>query len=53
MPVLQESIHKLEVAGGMRYLKIGLAILGVLAVIAWYNIQSFKNMGTQEALDSA
>ena len=53
MPVLQESIHKLEVAGGMRYLKIGLVILGVFAVIALYNIQSFKNMGTQEAMDSA
>src|ERR1051326_2143225 len=53
MPVLQESIHKLEVGGGMRYLKIALIILGVLAIIAWYNIQSFKNMGTQEAMDSA
>jgi hypothetical protein len=53
MPVLQESIHKLEVAGGMRYLKMGLVLLGILAVVAWYNIQSFKNMGTQEAMDSA
>src|ERR1043165_2491610 len=53
MPVLQESIHKLEVAGGTRYVKIGLAILGVLVVIALYNLQSFKNMGTQEAMDSA
>ena len=53
MPILQESIHKLEVAGGMRYLKIGLAALVVIAVIALYNIQSFKNMGTQEAMDSA
>jgi 4-amino-4-deoxy-L-arabinose transferase-like glycosyltransferase len=53
MPILQESIHKLEVAGGMRYLKIGLAVLGVVAVFALYNIQSFKNMGTQEAMDSA
>jgi hypothetical protein len=53
MPILQESIHKLEVAGGMRYLKLGLAILVIIAVIALYNIQSFKNMGTQEAMDSA
>jgi 4-amino-4-deoxy-L-arabinose transferase-like glycosyltransferase len=53
MPILQESIHKLEVAGGMRYLKIGLAALVVIAVIVLYNIQSFKNMGTQEAMDSA
>jgi hypothetical protein len=53
MPILQESIHKLEVAGGMRYLKIGLAAVLIITVIALYNIQSFKNMGTQEAMDSA
>jgi len=53
MPILQDSIHKLEVAGGMRYIKIGLAVLGVVAVIALYNIQSFKNMSAQEAMDSA
>jgi len=53
MPILQEFIHKLEVAGGMRYLRIGLAVLAIIAVIALYNIQSFKNMGTQEAMDSA
>src|SRR5215471_9143293 len=53
MPILQEAIHKLEVAGGMRHLKIGLAVLAVIAVIGLYNIQSFKNMSTQEAMDSA
>jgi len=53
MPILQEFIHKLEVAGGMRYLKIGLAVLAILGVITLYNIQSFKNMATQEAMDSA
>jgi 4-amino-4-deoxy-L-arabinose transferase-like glycosyltransferase len=53
MPILQESIHKLEVAGGMRYLKMGLAVLVFVTVIALYNVQSFKNMGTQEAMDSA
>ena len=53
MPLLQESIHKLEVAGGTRYLKIGLAALGVIAVLALYNFQSFKNMASQEAMDSA
>jgi 4-amino-4-deoxy-L-arabinose transferase-like glycosyltransferase len=53
MPILQESIHKLEVAGGTRYLKIGLAVLAIIGVIGLYNIQSFKNMGTQEAMDSA
>jgi hypothetical protein len=53
MPVIQESIHRLEVGGGMRYLKIGLLIFGALAIVALYNIQSFKNIGTQEAMDSA
>jgi len=53
MPILQESIHKLEVAGGIRYFKIGLAVLAIISVIVLYNIQSFKNMATQEAMDSA
>src|SRR5882762_4593471 len=53
MPILQESIHKLEVAGGLRYLKLGLALLVLGVVPCCYNVRSFKNMSTQEAMDSA
>jgi len=53
MPILQELIHKLEVGGGGRFLRIGLALLAVLGGTVWYNFRNFKNMSTQEAMDSA
>jgi hypothetical protein len=53
MAIIQEAIHKIEVAGGMRYLRVGLVVLAVLGVTAFYNSNCFKNMGSQEAMDSA
>ena len=53
MPILQEAIHKLEVAGGLRFIKLGLALLVLVVVTCLYNIRSFKNFSTQEAMDSA
>src|SRR5262245_4774449 len=53
MPVLQDAIHKLEVAGGLRFVKLGLALLVLVVVTCAYNIRSFKNFSTQEAMDSA
>src|SRR6266850_4977988 len=53
MPIIQEAIHKIEVAGGMRHLRIGLMALAVIGVTALYNFRCFKNMSTQEAMDSA
>ncbi len=53
MPIIQESIHRLEVAGGLRYVRIGLALLAVIGGTVWYNLRCFKNMGSQEAMDSA
>lgn len=53
MDMSQWLIHKLEVGGGMRYLRITLAVLAVLFLIAEYNLRAFKNMNTQEAMDSA
>ncbi|HSU54961.1 MAG TPA: hypothetical protein VLT36_12960 [Candidatus Dormibacteraeota bacterium] len=53
MPIIQEAIHKLEVAGGSRYLKLGLALIVLAGVTVWYNFRSFKNMATQEAMDAA
>src|SRR5438067_1797706 len=53
MPIIQDIIHKLEVAGGMRYLRIGLVVLALIGVTVLYNYRCFRNMGTQEAMDSA
>src|ERR1044071_4434690 len=53
MPLIQESIHKLEVAGGTLPLKIALSVLAVLAVITLYNFRGYHNMSNQEAMDAA
>src|SRR5438067_433471 len=53
MPIIQDTIHKLEVAGGLRYVRIGLALLAIVGGTAWFNLRCFKNMSTQEAMDSA
>src|SRR3954468_2136512 len=53
MPIIQEAIHKIEVAGGRRYLRIGLALLAVVGATVFYNSRCFRNMATQEAMDSA
>ncbi len=48
---LQDFIHKLEVGGGMRYLRMVAAILGLLGVVVLYNWRTFRNEYTQEAMD--
>ena len=53
MPIIQDTIHKLEVAGGLRYVRIGLALLAVIGGSVWYNFRCFKNMASQEAMDTA
>jgi len=53
MPLIQEAIHKLEVAGGMRPLRIALSVLAVLAMITLYNFRAYHNMSNQEAMDAA
>ena len=53
MAYLQEMIHKLEVGPWIRHFKIGLAALALLGSVLGYNFYSFKNFGTQEAMDSA
>src|SRR5690242_1342398 len=53
MPIVQEAIHKIEVAGGMRYLRVGLVTLAIVAATVFYNYRCFRNFGTQEAMDSA
>jgi hypothetical protein len=53
MPYLQDLIHKLEFGRGMRNFKIGLACLAVMMLTVGYNWRSFRNFGTQEAMDAA
>ena len=53
MPFLQDIIHQLEVGGGKRFFRVGLAILAVLTLIFGYNWRAYKNMSNQEAMDSA
>jgi len=51
--MIQKVIHMSEVGAGSRYLRIfvlGLAVLG-LALI--YNLREYRNLATQEAMDSA
>jgi len=53
MPGIQEILHKLEEGGGQRLIKGALTLLVLLFVFFGYNIRSFRNMNTQEAMDSA
>jgi 4-amino-4-deoxy-L-arabinose transferase-like glycosyltransferase len=54
MPIIQEAIHKLEVAaGGRKYVKITLAVLAICGFAVLYNFRSFRNMSTAEAMDMA
>jgi hypothetical protein len=53
MPFLQDVIHKLEVGGGPRFFRVGLAVLAVALLTVGYNWRAFKNMACEEAMDSA
>ncbi|HWV98097.1 MAG TPA: glycosyltransferase family 39 protein [Candidatus Acidoferrum sp.] len=53
MYLLQTLIHRLEVGGGLRYLRIALAGLALVLLIAAYNWRSYKNLSTQEGMDAA
>src|SRR5579863_5898172 len=53
MAIIQDLVHKLEVGGGMRYFRVALSVLALAIVIVAYNFHDYRNMGTQEAMDSA
>src|SRR5258708_37860104 len=53
MPLLQDIIHKIEVGGGARFLRIGVSVLVVLLFTVRYDLHVFKNMSTQEGMDAA
>ena len=51
--LIQRLIHMLEAGAGSRYLRflvLGLAVM-VLALV--YNLRAYRNLATQEAMDSA
>lgn len=53
MDFLQNLIHRLEVGGGIRYVRLGLVGLAVAVLFAGYNWRAWRNMTTQEAMDAA
>ena len=53
MPLLQDVIHKFEVGPWMQYLRIGLSVLAFVALPVSYNWRHYRNMASQEAMDSA
>jgi hypothetical protein len=54
MPFLpQDLIHQLEMGGGRRYFRIGLAVLALVMLIVGYNWRAFRNMSAPEAMDAA
>ncbi|MGA2866650.1 MAG: glycosyltransferase family 39 protein [Verrucomicrobiota bacterium] len=53
IPLPQDLIHQLEVGGGHRYLRIGLAVLALATLTFLYDWRAFKNMATPEAMDAA
>ena len=53
VPFLQDILHRLEVGGGSRFFRVGLAVLAVVLLTVGYNWRAFRNMATQEAMDTA
>lgn len=49
----QDLVHKLEMALGHRYFRLGLGVLVVAAITGLYNLFAFRNMSTPEAMDTA
>jgi hypothetical protein len=53
MPFLQDIIHKLEVGGGLRVIRIVATLLTIAFLGVGYNWRAFRNMASQEAMDAA
>jgi len=53
MTRLQEWIHLLEVGEGARLVRIGVVLLGLVALAAAYDWMRFRNLATPEAMDAA
>jgi hypothetical protein len=53
MPFLQEIIYKLEEGAWARHVKTIVACIAILALFIVYNLRSYRNFSTPEAMDSA
>jgi hypothetical protein len=54
MPLMpQDLVHKLEMQGGVRYIRAGLGALAVLLLVVLYNFRAYHNMSNPEAMDAA
>ena len=53
LPFLQDMVHRLELGGGIRFVRAGLSALALVVIIGGYNWRAFRNMSTQEAMDMA
>jgi hypothetical protein len=53
LTLLQGFIHKLETAGGPRYVKLVLFVLCVLAILIRYDVHCARNMAAPAAMDAA
>jgi Dolichyl-phosphate-mannose-protein mannosyltransferase len=53
MPALQDLIHKIEVGEWTRYVKVGVALLGFIALGVFYDLRQFKDFSTPDAMDQA
>jgi hypothetical protein len=51
MMAIQEMVHALEVGEGRRYIKLAGTLLGLLFLLAVYDIREFRNFSTSEAMD--
>jgi 4-amino-4-deoxy-L-arabinose transferase-like glycosyltransferase len=50
---LQEWIHRLEVGGGTRYVRLAVAVFGFLALTLLYDLFEYRNLAEPEAMDVA
>jgi hypothetical protein len=50
---LQETIHKLELGSGYRYVKFAAGLIAMVALAVFYDAAAFKNLSAPEAMDAA
>jgi len=53
VPFIQDFIHKFEVGPLFRYFRAGVVIVVIAIVVVSYNLRSYRNFDTPEAMDSA
>jgi hypothetical protein len=53
MLLLQDIIYKIEIGGGRRVIRWAFLVLLLLGLFVDYNLHSYRNMATEEAMDSA